>query len=119
MKIEDSLILEEYKEKDSAVYVKLKYDAKENDLETEESINKEAKQLKDLFETSEDQKEKLILFQIPEHLCLQDLEEGHIGKLRVRKSGRVELVFNDDKYFDVSMSVAGDFLQVCIKLKLK
>ena len=43
---------------------------------------------------------------------LHDLDEGHIGKLRIRKSGRIELVFNDEKVFDVALSVSGEFLQV-------
>jgi hypothetical protein len=56
--------------------------------------------------------EKLILFQLPENLQLQDLEEGHIGKLKIRKSGRIELCIDDKKYLNVSLSVSGQFLQV-------
>jgi hypothetical protein len=58
------------------------------------------------------EKEKLVLFQIPENLQLHSLPEGKIGKLRVRKSGRVEFYINDDKNLNVSLSVSGQFLQV-------
>ena len=57
-------------------------------------------------------KEKLILFQLPDNLKLQDLEEGHIGKIRIRKSGRIELCVDDKKYLNVGLSVSGSFLQV-------
>jgi hypothetical protein len=120
IKVEETLIIEEVKEDEKPVYIKLKYDAKENEPDTknEDKINesKESAKLKEIFNvdnTNESaESKKLILFQIPEHLVLQDLEEGHIGKLRIRQSGRVELVLNDEKYFDVSLSVSADFLQV-------
>ena len=118
IKIEETLLIEEVKEEERPVYIKLKYDAKENEAEVkttdQASMSKETKKLKETFEND---KNNLILFQIPEHLSLHDLEEGHIGKLRIRKSGRVELVFNEDKKFDVSLSVSGDFLQVIWKKK--
>ena len=65
-----------------------------------------------------DDENKLILFQIPEHLSLHEMDEGHIGKLKVYKSGRVELVLNDEKYFDASLSVSGEFLQVIYSTKI-
>ena len=116
IKIEETLLLEEVKEEERPVYIKLKYDAKENETESaakkddQTSESKEAKTLREIFNTTESN--KLVLFQIPEHLSLHDLGEGHIGKLKIRQSGRVELVFNDEKRFDVSLSVSGDFLQV-------
>ena len=58
--------------------------------------------------------EKLILFQLPENLQLQDLEEGHIGKIKIRRSGRIELCIDDKKYLNVALSVSGPFLQVNI-----
>lgn len=63
------------------------------------------------------ERDKLLLFQIPETLNLNDLPEGHIGKLRFRKSGKVEMVINDNKCFDVTLSVCGPFLQVSERKK--
>lgn len=61
-------------------------------------------------------KDRLVLFQIPETLNLTEMPEGHIGKLRIYESGKVEMVINDDKVFDVSLSVSGSFLQVYITI---
>ena len=61
-------------------------------------------------------KDRLVLFQIPETLNLAEMPEGHIGKLRIYESGKVEMVINDDKVFDVSLSVSGSFLQVYKRL---
>jgi hypothetical protein len=58
------------------------------------------------------QKDKFVLLQIPENLQLQELDEGHIGKLKIRKSGRIELCIDSEKYLNVSLSVSGGFLQV-------
>ena len=66
-------------------------------------------------------KEKLILFQIPENLKLNDLNEGHVGKIKIYKSGKIEFCVDEEKRFKVSLSVAGSFLQViifqCIKFE--
>ena len=117
IKVEETLIIEEVKEEEKPVYIKLKYDEKENDSEIiNERETKESQKLKEIFNLSttneSDDRNKLILFQIPEHLSLHEFEEGHIGKLRIHKSGLVELVLNNEKYFDVSLSVSADFLQV-------
>ena len=49
---------------------------------------------------------------MPENLNLNELTEGHIGKIKVYKSGKVELCLNEDKCLNVNLSVAGSFLQV-------
>lgn len=59
-----------------------------------------------------DNRKKLLLFQIPETLQLNELEEGQIGKILIRKSGKIEFCVNNEKYFNVSLSVGGSFLQV-------
>ena len=56
--------------------------------------------------------EKLILFQIPENLKLNDLNEGHIGKIKIYKSGKIEFCVDEEKRFKVCLSVSGQFLQV-------
>ena len=79
----------------------------------DEATLKDRAVLNELFEANESLAEKLLLLQIPENLQLQELDdEGHIGKLRIRKSGRVELCIDNEKNFNVSLSVSGPFLQV-------
>ena len=79
----------------------------------DEATLKDRTVLNELFEANEALAEKLLLLQIPENLQLQELDdEGHIGKLRIRKSGRVELCIDNEKNFNVSLSVSGPFLQV-------
>ena len=96
-----------------AAYVHIKFESKdhfnETDLE-EKRIEKEA-HLNDLFSKNEHE-EKLVLMQMPENLNLNEMSEGRVGKLRFYRSGRVELCLNGEKYLNVSLSVAGPFLQV-------
>jgi hypothetical protein len=73
--------------------------------------------LKELF-IKDEQNEKLILLQMPDNLNLNEMNDGKIGKLRVYKSGRVELCLNDEKYLNVSLSVSGSFLQEAVGLEL-
>jgi hypothetical protein len=40
------------------------------------------------------------------------MDDGYLGKLRVYKSGRVELHIDQEKRFNVMMSVSSPFLQV-------
>lgn len=72
--------------------------------------NESDTQLVNLF--SDNDKEKLVLLQMPDNLNLNELSEGRIGKIKVYKSGRIELCLNEDKYLNVCLSVAGPFLQV-------
>ncbi len=58
--------------------------------------------------------EKLVLLQIPENLKLDELGEGHIGKIKVYKSGKVVMCLNDQNHLNVTLSVSGSFLQVNI-----
>lgn len=102
------------------MYIKLKFDVKEETsvVDTkarDEAKAKDEKQLQNIFcpeDCIEKSKERLILFQLPENLQLNELSEGKIGKIRIRKSGKVEMVFNDDKYLNVCLSVSAPFLQV-------
>ena len=55
---------------------------------------------------------------MPDNLNLNEMSDGKIGKLRVYKSGRVELCLNDEKYLNVSLSVTGSFLQEAAGLEL-
>lgn len=56
--------------------------------------------------------DRLVLFQIPETLNFCEMGEGHIGKIQVRKSGKIDFYVNDGKYLNISQSVCGTFLQV-------
>lgn len=49
---------------------------------------------------------------------LADFSEGLIGKLQIRKSGKVQLVLGDNK-LDVSEGAAFSFLQVLTVLSVK
>ena len=61
--------------------------------------------------------ESLLLFQISEALQLHDIpQSGHIGKLRVHQSGRIDLCINDSIIFDVALSASGPFYQVSLDL---
>jgi hypothetical protein len=80
----------------------------------EKRIEKET-HIHDLFNKNE-QDEKLVLLQIPDNLNLNEMSEGRIGKLRFYRSGKMELCLNGDKYLNVSLSVAGPFLQVTLFL---
>ena len=52
-----------------------------------------------------------LCLQEPAKCCLRDFSEGYLGKLRVRKSGKTELVLGN-VVLDVSMGVPASFLQV-------
>lgn len=53
--------------------------------------------------------------QVEEHCCnLKDLREGQIGKMLVRKSGRVQLILGQVT-LDVSLGTTCSFFQVCLQ----
>lgn len=113
IKVEHSLLIADSKEDLSDIaYVNLKFETKDllNDIDIEVKRNESDTQLVNLF--SENDKEKLVLLQMPDNLNLNELSEGRIGKIKVYKSGRIELCLNEDKYLNVCLSVAGPFLQV-------
>jgi len=62
-------------------------------------------------------KEKLVVLQIPENLDLANLGEGHIGKIKVYKSGKILFFLNGDTSMNVSLSVSGSFLQDAVTLE--
>lgn len=117
---EQNVLIKETKEDDSSAYIKLKYDVKEDPNVLDSKVREDAKLkdekiLKNIFmpENSLEQGiKKLILFQLPENLQLNELNEGKIGKVQIRKSGKIDMQFNDDKYLNVSLSVSAPFLQV-------
>lgn len=117
---EQNVLIKETKDDDFPVYIKLKYDVKEeeNVLDSkarDDAKTKDEKILKNIFmpdDPIEESKKKLILFQLPENLQLNELSEGKIGKIRIRKSGKIDMQFNDDKYLNVFLSVSAPFLQV-------
>ncbi len=45
------------------------------------------------------------------------LGEGHVGKIRVYKSGKIVLCLNGDTSLNVSLSVSGPFLQDAVALE--
>lgn len=100
----------------TAAFINLKFESKEKQTD---SINNDEldSRLKELF-IKDEQNEKLILLQMPDNLNLNEMNDGKIGKLRVYKSGRVELCLNDEKYLNVSLSVSGSFLQEAVGLEL-
>ena len=100
----------------TAAFINLKFESKEKqtDLANNEELDS---RLKELF-IQDEQNEKLILLQMPDNLNLNEMNDGKIGKLRVYKSGRVELCLNDEKYLNVSLSVSGSFLQEAVGLEL-
>jgi hypothetical protein len=100
----------------TAAFINLKFESKEKQTD---SINNDEldSRLKELF-IKDEQNEKLILLQMPDNLNLNEMKDGKIGKLRVYKSGRVELCLNDEKYLNVSLSVSGSFLQEAVGLEL-
>lgn len=113
IKVEHSLLIADSKEDLSDIaYVNLKFETKDllNDIDIEVKRNESDTQLVNLFR--ENDKEKLVLLQMPDNLNLNELSEGRIGKIKVYKSGRIELCLNEDKYLNVCLSVAGPFLQV-------
>lgn len=113
IKVEHSLLIADSKEDLSDIaYVNLKFETKDllNDIDIEVKRNESDTQLVKLFR--ENDKEKLVLLQMPDNLNLNELSEGRIGKIKVYKSGRIELCLNEDKYLNVCLSVAGPFLQV-------
>ena len=140
IRIEQSLLIDNAVEDEDPSYVKLKFDSKDTDKKFEQNFDdynlKDLKILNEMFDQQDETKgyilikiilncllenyiyyfivEKLILFQLPENLQLQDLEEGHIGKIKIRRSGRIELCIDDKKYLNVALSVSGPFLQVNI-----
>ena len=134
MRIEETILIDDFEEDDSPVYIKLNYDNKENklitkslikssasthDMEVDEAVkasqahmDPETASLNELF-TGE--KEKLLLLQISEALQFHDIpSDGRVGKLRVRASGKIELVINDDINFEMTLSTSSPFYQVCI-----
>lgn len=127
MKIEQNLLIEDLKDQDDTIYVKLKNENKENDnenkneatevVETKTEI-RDKKNLINLFNPEEEDrnKEKLVMFQLPENLELYKLGEGHIGKIKVYKSGKILLCLNDENYMNVTLSVSGAFLQDAVAL---
>lgn len=118
LKNEKNILIDDAIEDESPVYIKLKHEVKEEgdifDVKArDETKLKDEKILKDIFLNQLDKNmEKLILFQIPEKLQLNELNEGHMGKIRIRKSGRIEMVINEDKLLNISLSVSAPFLQV-------
>lgn len=113
IKVEHSLLIADSKEDLSDIaYVNLKFETKDllNDIDIEVKRNESDTQLVKLFR--ENDKEKLVLLQMPDNLNLNELSEGRIGKIKVYKSGRIELCLNEEKYLNVCLSVAGPFLQV-------
>jgi hypothetical protein len=100
----------------TAAFINLKFESKEKqtDLANNDELDS---RLKELF-IQDEQNEKLILLQMPDNLNLNEMNDGKIGKLRVYKSGRVELCLNDEKYLNVSLSVSGSFLQEAVGLEL-
>ena len=146
-KLEECLVIDDCVEDDNPVYIKFNYDNKENEFITkikkekdmpatagqEESkkqqeradkiSGKEITVLNDLFKGEEapsgaPDDESLLLFQISEALQLHDIpQSGHIGKLRVHKSGRIDLCINDSIIFDVALSASGPFYQVSTSLQ--
>lgn len=115
VKVEHSLLIEDTTKEDlaKAAYVNLKFETKEylNEQDIEVKRNELDAQLTGLF-TRDESDEKLILLQMPENLNLNEMNEGHVGKIRVYKSGKIEFCLNQDKYMNVNLSVAGSFLQV-------
>ena len=121
-KIEGNLIIEDLKDDESSAFVTLKNENKEfenapknvnNDFLTKTEL-KDKKTLFDLVTPNEEEKskEKLVLIQLPENFEFQKLGEGHIGKIKVYKSGKIVMSVNNDNYLNVSLSVSGGFLQV-------
>lgn len=55
-----------------------------------------------------------MFLQLPDSLGLNALDEGHIGKIRVHKSGKITLCVNNGTLLNVSLSVSGAFLQVSL-----
>lgn len=120
-KIEGNLIIEDLKDDESSAFVTLKNENKEfenapknvnNDFLTKTEL-KDKKTLFDLVTPNEEEKskEKLVLIQLPENFEFQKLGEGHIGKIKVYKSGKIVMSVNNDNYLNVSLSVSGGFLQ--------
>lgn len=127
-KIEQNLIIEDLKDDESSAFVILKNENKEfenapknetNDQIITKTELKDKKTLLDLVDPNEQEKskEKLILIQLPENFELDKLGEGHIGKIKVYKSGKIVMCVNNDNYLNVSLSVSGAFLQV-IKIEI-
>lgn len=125
-KPEECLVIDDCVEDDDPVYIKFNYDNKENEFVSKLKREREAPKLEhcdkvsekeitvlsDLFKEAADD-ESLLLFQISEALQLHDIpQSGHIGKLRVHKSGRIDLCINDSMAFDVALSASGPFYQV-------
>ena len=118
-KPEQNILIQDSKEDESPVYIRLKHEMKEEETNVLESQNqsklKDEKLLKNIFAPEDDLEklaERLVLFQLPENLQLYDLSEGKIGKIRIRKSGKIDMVINDEKLLNVSLSVSAPFLQV-------
>ncbi|CAF0882860.1 unnamed protein product [Brachionus calyciflorus] len=126
LKQEKNILIDDAKEEDSPVYIQLKYDVKEEanifDVKArEEAKTKDEKILRNLFSPENELDkaiERLILFQLPENLQLNELNEGQIGKIRIRKSGKIEMSINDDKMLNVSLSVSAPFLQDAVGVEI-
>lgn len=117
-KPEQNILIQDSKEDESPVYIRLKHEIKEetNTMESrDETILKDEKILKNIFSPENDLEklaERLVLFQLPENLQLNEINEGKIGKIRIRKSGKIEMLINEDKMLNVNLSVSAPFLQV-------
>ncbi|RNA36253.1 DNA-directed RNA polymerase III subunit RPC4 [Brachionus plicatilis] len=124
---EQNVLIKESKEDDYPMYIKLKYDVKEESnvlgaKDLEDAKTKDEQILKNTFfpdDYLERSKEKLVLFQLPENLQLNELNEGKIGKIRIRKSGKIDMLFNDDKYLNVCLSVSAPFLQNAVGVDIE
>ena len=106
IKVEHSLLIADSKEDLSDIaYVNLKFETKDllNDIDIEVKRNESDTQLVKLFR--ENDKEKLVLLQMPDNLNLNELSEGRIGKIKVYKSGRIELCLNDSIYFHIKRHI--------------
>jgi hypothetical protein len=73
-----------------------------------------------LFKKDEDElNDDFFLFQTVDCLKLTELPEGKIGKLKVYKSGKIELCLGNNIKLDVSLASDASFLQVSrIQLKI-
>ena len=98
-----------------SAYINIKFETKDNfnEADLEEKRAEKETRIHDVFNKNE-QEEKLVLLQMPDNLNLNEMNEGRIGKLRLYRSGKMELCLNGDKYLNVSLSVAGPFLQVIV-----
>jgi hypothetical protein len=99
----------------------LKYDPNNKKLldkqiytKTNEQKLNDQKELNQVFNN----KEGLVLFQLPDILQLHNKDEGHIGKLVTRRSGRIELILNNNKRLNVSQSVSYPVKQDAVSIEI-